>query len=217
MQYFAGYLPNHPSCIMHKWESCSQQERWFPLIAFIHVLHSSFTHTACKSERAAQFSVSIWSSSFSDPDYKHKELMSTDLLCWLWDVVSWLLGILLCQHSSYTNGYGAVTSFTDCHLRLTFLMLYVVCLPWFVFCSISVNGTDPFHDNKERENQHCSHFQVIAETLFVLSWRSYFSLIVFTYFSWHMHLYFKPDLSVSAIINILCCWTIFCCHFGNCL
>lgn len=42
-----------------------------------------------------------------------------------------------------------------------------------------------------------------------------FLLIVFTYLSWHMHLYFKPDLLFSSIITILCCWIIFCCHFGN--
>lgn len=44
-----------------------------------------------------------------------------------------------------------------------------------------------------------------------------FFLIVFTYLSWHIHPYFKWDLLFSAIINILCCWTIFFCHFGNSL
>lgn len=71
----------------------------------------------------------------------------------------------LCQLISRTSGYWAVTSFTYCHLRLTFLMLYAVCLSWFVFHSLSVNGTDPFHANKERENHHFSHFQIIVHTL----------------------------------------------------
>lgn len=97
-------------------------------------------------------------------------------------------------------------------------MVYAVCLPCFVFHSVSVSRRNNFHATKKRKPLFVSFLGNCWDIVYTfLQVFLLFFLIVFPYFSWHMNLYFKPDLSFSAIINILCCWTLFFCHCSNCL
>lgn len=85
----------------------------------------------------------------------------------------------------------------------------------FVFHFVSVNWRNHFHASKKKENHSFSNFLLTAEILFILSCRSsLLSHCIYLFVMAHASL-LKSDLLFSSIINILCCWIIFCCHFGN--